>query len=207
MAREHSAQRQALLAAAVPVFAERGLRGATIRGIARRAGVNSALLYYYFRDKEGLFAEAVRFVLGGFLAHLDARRPAPRGARPRLAWLVDGIFGYYTAHPERMRLMITALDLHPELIGRALKAFLRGRRLAPLEVLAAGVRRGELRRAHPLEFWWSILSLCLFSLLLQPVVRRLKLPGRPPAAGGLAARREQILDLLEHGCASQRSAT
>ncbi len=200
MSRATSAQRQAILAAAIPLFAERGHRGATIRLVGRRAGVNSALIYYYFDSKAGLFAEALRHVLGGFLEHLGARRPAFRGARARLAWLVDGIFGYYSAYPERMRLMMVALNLHPDLFGRALGTFLKGRRLAPLDALAEGMQQGDLRRAPPLELWWSILSLCLFSLMLQPVAHHFPAQGRPAAQADLAARREQILDLLEHGC-------
>ncbi|MCX6997636.1 MAG: TetR/AcrR family transcriptional regulator [Kiritimatiellaeota bacterium] len=205
MGRENSAQRQAILAAAITVFAERGRRGATIRLVGRRAGVNSALIYYYFENKETLFAEAIRHVLRGFLEHLGAWRQAFRGARDRLAWLVDGLFDYYSAHPDRMRLMAVVLTLQPELLGRTLNKFLPGRVLIPLEVLAEGVRRGELRPAHPLECWWSILSLCLFSLLFQPVLRQFRPPGLAVPPAGLAARREQILDLLERGLARPRS--
>ena len=201
MARENSAQRQAILAAAIPVFAEHGPRDATIRLVGRRAGVNSALIYYYFENKNNLFAEVIRHVLRGFLEHLGARRQAFRGARARLAWLVDGIFDYYSAYPERMRLVAVVLALHPELLSRTLNEFLPGRVLIPLDVLAEGVRRGELRPAHPLEYWWSILSLCFFGLLLQPVMQQLRPRGVPVPPAGLAARREQIIAVLEHGLA------
>lgn len=201
MARSESEQRRKIVEAAIPVFAERGRKGATIRMVGRRAGINSALIYYYFENKDTLFAEAIRHVLSGVLQHYQEQRRAMRGARDRLAWLVDGLFDYYSAHPDRMRLMSVVLTLHPELFGRTLESFLKDRPLVPLDVLAEGMHSGELRPAHPLEFWWSILSVCLFSLMLQPIAHRFHPAGMPVPTLDLAARREQILDLLVNGMA------
>ncbi|MEU8278744.1 TetR family transcriptional regulator [Microbispora bryophytorum] len=49
-----------ILAAARRVFAERGFDKATIRGIAREAGVDPALVHHYFDSKEGTFVAAMR---------------------------------------------------------------------------------------------------------------------------------------------------
>ncbi|MET9350381.1 TetR/AcrR family transcriptional regulator [Streptomyces termitum] len=57
--RDAAATRRRLLDAARDLFAERGYEGATVRGIAERAGVNQALLFRYFGSKQGLLAEAV----------------------------------------------------------------------------------------------------------------------------------------------------
>ncbi len=46
---------EALLAAAVPLFAERGLKGASARLLAQQAGVNIAAISYHFGGKEGLY--------------------------------------------------------------------------------------------------------------------------------------------------------
>ena len=45
--------RDAILHAALEEFAHEGVAGARTEEIARRAGVNKALLYYYFKDKTG----------------------------------------------------------------------------------------------------------------------------------------------------------
>ena len=47
--------RDAILAAATELFAAQGFAGVTIKEIGAKAKVNSALLYYYFEDKEGLY--------------------------------------------------------------------------------------------------------------------------------------------------------
>lgn len=57
--RDSAASREALLDAAVELFAERGYDRTTVRDIAGRAGVNQALLFRYFGSKEALFAAVV----------------------------------------------------------------------------------------------------------------------------------------------------
>lgn len=52
-----------ILAAARKVFAEKGFDRATVRGIAREAGVDPALVHHYFASKEGVFVAAMRLPL------------------------------------------------------------------------------------------------------------------------------------------------
>lgn len=56
--RNAAATRAALLTAARELFATEGYERTTVRAVAERAGVNQALLFRYFGNKEGLFAEA-----------------------------------------------------------------------------------------------------------------------------------------------------
>jgi AcrR family transcriptional regulator len=52
--------RQAILDAARKQFSEQGYEGATMRAVARDAGVDPALVSYYFGSKSGLFVESLR---------------------------------------------------------------------------------------------------------------------------------------------------
>jgi len=76
--------RQTILQAARKVFAQHGYGAATMRAIARDAGVDTALIHHYFATKRGLFATAIqdgypaaevieRTVLPGPLDELGAR--------------------------------------------------------------------------------------------------------------------------------------
>ncbi len=70
--------REAILAAAGAELAERGYDGTSLRGVARRAGVDPALVHHYFDGKSGLFVEVMQIptdpaaVVAGVVA-------APRG--------------------------------------------------------------------------------------------------------------------------------
>ncbi|MEU8796242.1 TetR family transcriptional regulator [Spirillospora sp. NPDC048819] len=53
--------REKILAEARGLFAEKGYDGASLRAIARAAGVDPALVHHFFGNKEGVFIEAMRF--------------------------------------------------------------------------------------------------------------------------------------------------
>ena len=57
-----ASSRDVLLRAARQVFAERGLEGARVDDIARRAQVNKQLVYHYFDNKDGLYAAVLEHV-------------------------------------------------------------------------------------------------------------------------------------------------
>jgi AcrR family transcriptional regulator len=57
---EPQARRQAILDAALAIFAERGFDAARLDDVAARAGVAKGTLYLYFHDKEALFEELIR---------------------------------------------------------------------------------------------------------------------------------------------------
>jgi TetR/AcrR family transcriptional regulator len=205
--RFESKQRARILEAAVKIFAQKGYKGTTIRALGRTAKVNSALIYYYYENKHNLFTESVRMILRGFLERLYGQHRDFANARERLSYLVDTFFDYYSAHPERMRLMVVALSLHADLVAEALNALVKDKVVAPVEILQEGIKKGELRRMHPLQAWWSIIGLCIFSMLSQDVI--------PPLASMMTAvppfdssnRKTQIVDLLMDGFTHRRKGS
>lgn len=54
--------RQQLIAAAIEMFGEYGIQGATTRDIAQRAGQNIAAITYYFNSKEGLYLAVAQWI-------------------------------------------------------------------------------------------------------------------------------------------------
>ncbi len=60
--RVHDAEgtREAILDAAEEIFAENGFDGARIDAIAAKSGYNKSLIFHYFGDKLGLYAEVLR---------------------------------------------------------------------------------------------------------------------------------------------------
>jgi len=86
-------------------FARRGFEGARVDQIARSAGVNKQLLFYYFQSKRGLF----QAVLGRAAADLEqalAALAVPAG-RPieRLERSLDTLYEFFATHPDLVALL------------------------------------------------------------------------------------------------------
>ena len=104
-----------IIAAAQEEYAKRGFAGARVEQIARRAGVNKQLLFYYYHSKRGLF-QAVLTQAAGELEGALAALALPAG-RPldRLRLALDAQFDFLARHPELVALLAQAgrVDLAP----------------------------------------------------------------------------------------------
>ncbi|MEU6535957.1 TetR family transcriptional regulator [Streptomyces sp. NPDC047000] len=74
---ESAGTRDRILTAARGEFSERGYEKTSVRGIAKSAGVDSALVHHYFGTKEQVFEAAVAVVLAPALNAPDALADAP----------------------------------------------------------------------------------------------------------------------------------
>lgn len=87
-----SPRRRQILAAAAPLFAERGFHGVSVDDLGAATGVSGPALYRHFRAKEEILAELLlgvsRSLLEGGLARRDAAA-GPQAAREALGALVD----------------------------------------------------------------------------------------------------------------------
>jgi AcrR family transcriptional regulator len=86
--------RARILTAAIDEFAARGYDGAGVDRIARRARVNKALIYYYFKSKRGLYHEILHASVRGLAAALAVVVDGPGDARDKLDRLVEALVAY-----------------------------------------------------------------------------------------------------------------
>src|SRR5437899_6105105 len=91
--------RAAILEAGVQEFAREGAAGARTDAIARAAGVNKALLYYYFKDKEALYGAVLDQVFGGVRAAIHDALSQELSPREKLASYVCAHFDYIASNP------------------------------------------------------------------------------------------------------------
>lgn len=199
MGRYDSSQKRRILETAIAVFADKGLEGATIRHVGQKAGVNSALIYYYFENKQQLFEEAIRMVFSDFLLMLGRHKKPFENARARIDFLVNGIFDYYETRRARMRLMIQVFNLHIQLLAEIIFGVLRQKPAFPLAVLQDGIRRKELKPFAPIQLWWNILGMCIFTLQAKEIAERLEKKGLPWRVPSFSERKRQIVELLLSG--------
>lgn len=104
--------RDAILDAAERLFARQGFTTTTIKEIGAEAEVNSALLYYYFADKETLYRETLRRLLGTLASSashgLDVATSAPEGIRGTVRAQVE----FTLARPHAPMLMVREMIDH-----------------------------------------------------------------------------------------------
>src|ERR1035438_4399883 len=96
--------RATILKAAERIYAESGLAGARTDAIAAAAGVNKALLYYYFKSKEGLYQAIVGSQLEQFQQQARELLSAKGPAGPILMRYVSYHFNFIGTHPNFPRI-------------------------------------------------------------------------------------------------------
>ncbi len=75
--------KERILGVACDIFGQAGFKDATIRRIAKEAGVNIAAINYHFRDKEGLYGAVLEEVFRTGFTRFPANMGLPPGADPR----------------------------------------------------------------------------------------------------------------------------
>jgi len=150
--------RESILAAAALLFRRKGYAATAVREIVERAGVTKPVLYYYFRNKEGLFRAIMRESRARFEALL---REGGGGvsARERLHDLAARLFALVRERAEVARL-VYALYYGP---GQGappvdVDGYRRRFREAVLGAVKEGIRTGEFRRGDPHAMAWAVIG-------------------------------------------------
>jgi AcrR family transcriptional regulator len=132
---------QAIIDAALSLFAESGPEGLCIERVAAKAGVGKATIYRRWPGKEDLLLDAIAAL------KVPLPEPAGRSAREDLVTLL-GVMCHETADPRRARqfaLLLGEGSKYPRLMARYVETVLEPRREVIREVLRQGIASGELR--------------------------------------------------------------
>jgi TetR/AcrR family transcriptional regulator len=170
--RDRAATSAAILEAAEKIFAQVGPAGARIDAIAAQAGINKAMLYYYFKNKRGLY----RAVLEANLAEFRRSSLAVLSSRGSTADLVLGYVGnhfdFIGARPYYPRLFQQLMMSEDKSVERIVKTYLLplSQRLAAL--IAHGVRAGEIRPLDARHTVISLIALTVFYFSAAPIFKK-----------------------------------
>jgi len=108
-------RKEKILAAAVELFARKGFAGTTTRELALAAGINEALLFRHFGNKEELYLEVLeqRCRLGEGRRRMERRLEQGQGDFELFAGIAQDILQRHRETPELMRLFLfSALESH-----------------------------------------------------------------------------------------------
>jgi TetR/AcrR family transcriptional regulator len=180
--RDPEATREALLKAATELFALEGYDGVKVDALARRAGVNKALVSYYFGGKRNLYRAAIE---SGF-RELSALAGGLRDeSRPPMDLLRGFIQGFGELASERrpyfpalfLRETLSTGELAPEARGHA-RAILGAFRV----VLKRGADEGCFRPVDPAELYLHVVGSLAFFFATEPARRHLARKGKLPVS-------------------------
>jgi AcrR family transcriptional regulator len=184
--------REAIVAAAIEVFARKGYAGASTREICAQAGVTKPVLYYHFRGKEHLYQELMIDSFSTYQKQLLSATQSRGTLRERLVRMAQTDFSATKENPLRTRFILGMIfspgEQHPlfDYIGEMEKE----RRMIA-RVLQEGIDIGGIRgNAHDLAS--SLMGMQLFTMLEHLFT------GRPTIT---RRRAEKCVDLLLQGCA------
>ena len=191
--------RDRILRAAIHEFSEHGLAGARTGAIAGAARVNKALLYYYFRDKESLYAAALEEVAGKVagdaIAVLDLNcSPGERVLRFALQHFdrIRSQQGFQALKQQEMVRFRTGQSSAMRIIAK--KAF-EPMWDRTLDLVRYGIDSRELCNVDPMQMMYAALGANVFHFLSAPMVKLIAaIDPLDPAA--MASRRTTAIEYL-----------
>ena len=172
----HTEQR--ILDAARAVFIRRGTSGARMQEIAQEAGVNQALLHYYFRSKERLGQAVFQHMAARLFPALIQTLASDLSLDDKIERLVAIYLDNLTQHPFLPGYLLSELHHHPDRARHLLSLAGGG---DPAQVMAPilgklrtqiddAVRAGTMRPIAPEQFAVNIISLCIFPFAARPMI-------------------------------------
>jgi TetR/AcrR family transcriptional regulator len=180
--RDAGATREALLAAATALFADRGFAGTTVDAIAVRARVNKAMINYHFEGKHGLYTAILKRDFGWALTRLTELTSEPIKADEKLSRFV-AIFGeLHQRRPGLSAMMLREAmsggrELDPSLLPDIRSIF-----GAVHAIVTQGIAEGTFRDVDPLFMHHTVIGTLAFFFAAKPLRDRMIAEGVVPVA-------------------------
>jgi len=199
----------AILRAAMQEFADEGPAGARMDAIGRAAGVNKALIHYYYKDKQSLYGAALDQVFAGLAARMKKVFERELPPRETVLAFAGAHFDYLASSPIFPRVVMREMmrtGRHPSPhVRRIVQRYLGPLQRRLVEVLAQGIESGEFRRVNPLHFVLSMVAMNVFYFASAPVIAMIT-GSNPLHPKRIAERRAAVLDLISAALFTPRKA-
>jgi TetR/AcrR family transcriptional regulator len=161
---------QKIFDAATDLFLEKGVDRTSVRDIASKAGINLALMNYYFRSKENLFdaifTNLVKKNTKDLVKILDSDLELSEKIKQYVAAYIDMLLknpllvSFFMAILHRSREKITEMEVISNLYGR--EKFTQ-------QILEEG-RKGNIRKTDPSHLFVDMISMITFPFAIRPMI-------------------------------------
>lgn len=162
---------QKIFDAAHEIFTQKGMDGAKMQEIADRAGINKALLHYYYRSKEKLYETVARAVLGRAVPVIRQLMEGPQPLEEKIRYFIGFYMDLISRNTFIPLFIISEINKHPD---RFFEHIFPAEIPSP-EVFARQVKEavdsGQIRSIDAKHLIVNIISMCVFPFLGKPMLR------------------------------------
>jgi TetR/AcrR family transcriptional regulator len=193
--RNSAGTRASILEAAGRIFAEAGLAGARIDAIAAAAGINKAMLYYYFNSKDGLYRAVLERNVEEFHKLGDEVLSGQGTAGSIVLRYVSNHFSFIGARPYYAPLFQRLIMAGDPSVERIVKKHFVPLSQKLIALIKRGVQSGEFRDLDARHTAISLVALTVFYFNAAPMARRMgNIDVFDPAEQ--ARRKEEVLKFI-----------
>ena len=162
-----------ILAAARRVFVREGMTGARMQDIADEAGINKALLHYYFRNKEKLFEAVFQEAAGRLFPKINEIFEAELGLFEKIERFCDEYITLVMDNPYLPLFVLNEINRDPHyFLGKVWKGKSTPRPEKLLAQIKAEQKAGRIRAVDPLQLLMNLLSMTIFPFVAKPMLRK-----------------------------------
>jgi AcrR family transcriptional regulator len=203
MGEKNETTEQRILEAAKQVFYAKGLAGARMEEIAEAAGINKAMLHYYFRTKDKLFEVIFSQALEQFIPKAIQILGSDTSLEEKVQAVVGFYFQMLSEHPYIPMFVLSSLHQNPD---KFVDNLVSAEGFRPVELVThlllqvqQAIQRGEIRPIDPRNFVLHIISLSVFPFLARPMVVRLLGIPDPDYSRFLETRKSEVVEFILRG--------
>lgn len=162
---------QQIIDAARKIFMQKGLAGARMQDIADEAGINKAMLHYYYRSKDKLFDMVFQEALEQLLKRINMIFKGEMPFKEKVAAAVDHYITALTANPHLPIFIINELNQSPE---RIVERFVHAPDFPDIKMfmkeMLTEMEKGTIRKMNPMQLMMNTLSMCIFPFIAKPII-------------------------------------
>jgi TetR/AcrR family transcriptional regulator len=149
--------RDQLIEAASQIMREGDTIDLSLSELSMRAGLNSALVKYYFGNKNGLMLALLDRDMGNIVHSLEALVAKDMAPEEKLRLHIGKVIDTYYAFPYLNRLLMrTVRDSAPVEAARIAELYLRPIAKAYDDLISEGVKAGKFRKIDPQFFYFTV---------------------------------------------------
>lgn len=187
---------QKIFDAAHEVFLQKGMDGAKMQEIADRAGINKALLHYYYRSKEKLYESVARAIIGRAVPVVNQLIESDVPLEEKIRHFIDFYIGLISRNPYIPLFIISEMNKHPEQFIENILPKELPKPQVFIRQVEAEIAAGRINPIPPKHLIINMVSMCIFPFIAKPIARMILGMNSAEIKLFLEERKEQVTEFV-----------